>query len=83
MTDDTTPNDDLCPSPYREELIALRQRVEEQNKELARLNEKVTDMRRSFANLSNVSRRVMSTAAKESEFFSGCLGRSAEHFSEY
>jgi hypothetical protein len=83
MSNDAILDDDLCPSPYRETLVALRQRVEAQDKELVLLNEKVADMQRSYANLSNASRRVIATAVKDLEFFSGCLGRSAEHFSEH
>ena len=40
--------EDLCECKHREELIALRQRVEDQRKELARLNGLVEELRSTF-----------------------------------
>lgn len=51
--------EDLCECKHRAELIALRQRVEDQRKELARLNGLVGELRSTFLRQSGACRTAI------------------------
>lgn len=51
--------EDLCECKHRAELVALRQRVEDQRKELARLNSLVEELRSTFIRQSGACRSAI------------------------
>lgn len=73
--------EDLCECRHREELISLRQRVEDQRNELARLNALVDELRSAFVRESGACRGIMDKAIKDLELWSKLMGMSEKHFS--
>lgn len=74
--------EDLCECGHREELISLRQRVEDQRNELARLNSLVDELRSTFILQSGACRRIMAKATKDMNMWSSLMESAEKDFSK-
>lgn len=72
--------EDLCECSHREELISLRQRVEDQRNELARLNALVDELRSTFLRQSRACRDIMTKATKDMHLWSYLIESAEKDF---
>lgn len=72
--------EDLCECKHRAELIALRQRVEDQRKELARLNGLVEELRSTFLRQSGATRSIMYRAISDLSLWSRLMEHAEKGF---
>lgn len=74
--------EDLCECRHRDELISLRQRVEDQRNELSRLNSLVDELRSTFIRQSGACRGIMAKATEDMKLWSYLMESAEKDFSK-